>query len=103
MDEDIDPDDVETPDEEELEEELDDELDADVVLGAGDGDHVVAVVVEEDDDEYEAPPAARRSSSLQEASQSATARSLTPVKAPRIRPRSWSAKTAERSFRASRS
>ena len=60
LDEEIDPDDVETPDEEELEEELDDELDADVVLGDGDDDDVVAVVAVDEDDDEDEPPAARR-------------------------------------------
>jgi hypothetical protein len=60
LDEEIDPDDVETPDEEELEEELDDELDADVVLGDGDDDDVVAVVAVDEDEDEDEPPAARR-------------------------------------------
>lgn len=60
LDEDIDPDDVETPDEEELDDELDEELDvdADAVLGGGDDDDVVAT--DDDEDEDEEPPAARR-------------------------------------------
>ena len=68
MDDDIDPDDVETPDEEELEDELDGELDGeldedevlgddDVVLGAGDDDEVAVDAEEDDEDE---PPVARR-------------------------------------------
>ncbi len=65
MDEDIDPDDVETPDEEELDEELEEELDDEVVLGGGDDDDAV-VAADDDEDEDEAPPAARRKPASEE-------------------------------------
>lgn len=66
MDEDIDPDDVDTPDEEELEEELDEELDEEVVLADADDDDVAVVAVVEEDDEDEAPPTARRKAATDE-------------------------------------
>jgi hypothetical protein len=59
LDEDIDPDDVETPDEEELEDELDEDLDVEEDVLPGDDDDVV-VADDEDDDEDEAPAARRK-------------------------------------------